>query len=272
MTSQPYLDRLRQEMGARYAPDTVAHTLVQAAHFLNQVGVKEHYSREDVVGYADYLLARGFRSSSVQTILTQVKMLFRAIGHPWPLDKGSLHLPPSEAGGPILSTASIAAVIRAARWAGQPEVGVTALSSIFGLRAIELERIVATGLAGQQLIVQTAKGGHRRRHQIPPALSEILTFGPSPLGRGALQLMFRRLVKIAGQPVATGEGWHAVRRAVVTGLLSAGLDGHKVEAFMGWRTGRTIASYYRPEAGRLDQEVFGLHPFLPMWNGLVAPK
>jgi len=266
MIDHPYLDQLRQALGARYSPDTTYHTLNQAGRFLEAIGVKEQYSAQDLLGYADRLLQDGYRSSSVATILTAVKALFRAIGHPWPLEKGKLHLPPSEASGPVLTHQEVASLIKIAQQVGRPEVQVVALSSLWGLRAIEITRVLETGIEGPQLLIQTAKGGHRRRHLIPAGLAEILTFGPVTLSRGGLQLMFRRLMRQGVRKPLPGEGWHSLRRTLVTGLLAAGLDSHKVETFMAWRTGRTIASYYRPDAGRLDQEVYGLHPFLELWG------
>jgi len=65
----------------------------------------------------------------------------------------------------------------------------------------------------------------------------------------------------------TGEGWHSLRRSVVTGLTNAGLAEVKMNAWMGWQyKGQDMTQrYYRPDPAELDLEVYALHPFLPYW-------
>jgi len=251
---------------SRYSPDTIYNTILQARRFLDMVGTKETYTAQDITGFVDRLMANGASSSSVPTILTAVRSLFRAIGHPWPLEK--LHLPVEDRGVPMLSRGDVKALIARARRVGQPELGVTALSTVFGLRAIELARVLDAGLAGDELVVTTAKGGRQRRHMIPEVVAPALTFQADPKSRDTLNRMFQRLMVGGVRKPRPREGWHAIRRSLVTGLADAGVAGQFIETFMGWRTfsGRTIASYYRPDRHLVDEAIWKAHPFLELWS------
>ena len=261
------LDHLRAHLGSRYSPDTVYHTMGQARLFLEHVGEKPRYTRDDITGYVDHLLDQGHKSTSVKTILASVHRLLDANKHPWPLEGNHLHLPHHETeGGPVLAPDEVGRLISGARTEGFPTMQIVALSTVYGLRSTEISRVLASGCDGKALSVQTAKAGQRRVHYIPPEVSASFQFSPIDVGRSGLHNVFDRLMKRYVREPRPGEGWHAVRRSVVTGLLDAGVPMQVVERFMGWRTREIVLRYYRPGRGAVDAEVYSKHPFLPMWE------
>lgn len=262
------LDRLRKDLGERYSPETVQHVVGQARLFLKRVGEKEQYTRVDIQGYADYLLAAGRKPSSVRTILSAVRSLFKAMEQPWPFsDTRELHLPPAgDEGGPVLHREEVAELIAAVK--GEYSLGrrVVALVSLYGLRSTEISRVLSKGCDGKTLRIPTAKGGRLRFHHIPPTVAYALEFPPYERSYDILHATFNRLMREHVRDPLPGEGWHAVRRALVTGLLDAGVPMHTVQRFMGWRSRETVITYYRPAADEVEAMVYEKHPFLKLWD------
>lgn len=263
------LETLRANLGASYSPDSVRTFMGQAGRFLawakaSGVAGVNGYSREELLRYVEHLtVQRGQKPASVQTALSALRSLAAANGWAWPLGKRDIHLSDPDEGGPALDPADVGKLIAGARHAGSPAVQVVAISTTWGLRAVEIETVLGAGMDGAVLDIQTGKGGHRRRHQVPTALAEYLTFAPMALGRRALHDLYRRLMREHVRPPRAGEGWHAIRRSLVTGLVGAGVPEPTVYRFMGWRISHTPYRYHRPPS--LDPTIYRAHPFLPFW-------
>lgn len=269
-----YLQRLEADLGARYSPDTKRTFLTQARLFLRQVGGKNTYGRQDILGYVDHLIEAGKAASTIHTALSGIKHLFRAIDHPWPLEARELHLRiPRSSGGPALAHDEVGQLIKAVRLT-DPPVGhyyyvpqtIVALSTVYGLRPIEIQRALRQGCSGEVLELQSAKGGKVRQHAIPEVVRNALEFPPTKASRSTLGKVFKDLMRSHVRPKRKGEGWHAVRRSLVTGLLDDGVPMHTVTRFMGWKLPDTAFGYYRPSQDDLDQTIFEAHPFLEFWR------
>ncbi len=265
----PYLAALQAYLGARYSPDTVSTFTGGARTFLKVIGTKKEYTREDVLRYADWLTTKGYATQSVNVMMASVKTLFRAMRWSWPVEKGDLHfrMPQEESRGVVIPGEDVLRLIRAARGLGVPERPAVALATTYGLRPNEIAQVTSKGLQGDILEIQTSKGGRKRVHQIPPVLREALTFRPYPISRIGLHATFDRLMKAHVREPIKGEGWHSVRRALVTGLYLDGASDIYIQQWMGWRMGKSIVStYVRPDAAALDREIYAKHPFLRAWD------
>ena len=259
------LDRLSAKFGARYAPDTVRSTTLQSRRFLEVVGEKAAYTQADVLGYVDHLIRTGHSSRSIKTILAQVRFLFRANDWAWPvLD---LHLPQQDdQGGPLLENTEVAALIAGAKSDGQPSLKVVALSTTYGFRSIELAAAMLERNSSPFIVAPTAKGGRRREHQVPPAIQSAIDCEPLQITRSGLHDIFGRLMRNHVRKPRPGEGWHSIRRSLITGLLQNGVPEAQVERFMGWKSRKTLMQYYRPFSEDLDAAIFAKHPFLKLWE------
>ena len=239
----------------------------QAARFLQAAGAHPRYSRQLLLAYIDLLVQHGYGAQTVHVYVAALRALFRANGLEWPLVPRDLHLglPESEAGGPVLAYKEIAALVAEARRDGGREGAMIALSTVYGLRSTEIAAVMSGGCDGQVLALQAAKGNRLREHRIPAGLTGTLSFPPRAVGRDGVHKAFQRAMLAYARPPKTGEGWHAIRRALVTGLVDAGLDRYVLSKWMGWRVSETAYRYFRPSPAELDRQVYGVHPFLPLW-------
>jgi hypothetical protein len=264
-----YLTRLEAHLGERYSPHTRRAFLGHARRFLDFAGVQPSYGRENVLAYVDRLILEGFKEPSIRAMLTGIRVMFDVNGLTWPLERRDLRLglPQEDPLTPTLTLKEVGLLIRGTRETpGFPRT-VVALASIFGLRGDEIIRALAAGCSGEILEVQTAKGGRKRRHHIPERLRPVLTFSPSTVSARSLHNLFESLMRHFVRPPRPREGWHAVRRSVVTGLFGAGLSEEVIHRFMGWKSAeKTIAfRYFHPDPTALDLHVYRKHPYLPLW-------
>lgn len=267
-----YLTKLEQSLGVRYSENTVKAFVGQARRFVAAVGEKSGYDKQDILRYTDMLVKAGYKEDSILTILSGVRALFHANGWAWPLARRDLHLglPQEDPGGPVMPHEDIARLIAAAKGLAAPEAPAIAMSTLYGLRAAEIAMVLAAGCDGRTLAVQTAKAGRRRSHYVPHVAHAALRFTGRPITVDGVHTLFGRVMARHVRPHARGEGWHSIRRALITELSGRGLGEAQIHRWFGWRVapgGSKIAfRYYRPEGQKLDDEVYALHPYLPLWR------
>jgi hypothetical protein len=156
-------------------------------------------------------------------------------------------------------------IVRGAKASKYPDFQIALLSTLYGFRNQELANIISGGCDGLVIDMDTVKTGARRVHMIPPQLSKAMCFKGKPMTRFAAEWSFNRLMKNQVREPKHREGWHAVRRSLVTELLDRGLPEFTVSRFMGWSRTETAYKYFQPKGNRIDEEVFALHPYLPFW-------
>lgn len=270
------LDALEAYLGERYSADTKRNFLGQADRYLRVIDNAPTlaWTREVVMAYVDSMLRRGMSRESVQTNLGGVRALFRAMHVVWPMNPRELHIgaQAAEQGGITLTNAEIALLVHGAKIeaqhsnVGKAACAVVALTNLYGLRGIEVTHVLAAGLDGEELAAQTAKGGRMRRHTIPDAVKPYLTMKARGITRDGLQSMFPRLMKRYVRESRKGEGWHALRRSLVTGLTENGLHIFDLYRWMGWTMTDTAFKYHVPKTGELEARVWAAHPYLSLWE------
>jgi len=264
-----YVERLRCTLGTRYSPHTIRAFCANGTRFLKAVGQKPAYQKQDLIGYVDSLVRHGYKVRSISTMLAGVHAMFTANDLRWPLTRQDLHLglPEDDEGGPTLSEGEVAAIVRGARRQQGLVATCCCLSTVYGLRPNETARAITAGLDGKVLVIQTAKLGKKRTHQIPGGLAGWLTCQPTPCSTSTLHRLFEALMRQYCREPRPHEGWHAVRRALVTGLWNRKLEEVSINKWFGWKHRQPISErYYRPDPALLDQEVYGKHPFLRLWG------
>lgn len=263
-----YIATLRQSLGKRYSEHTIDGFTRQSRQFLAAAGVKDNYTRSDVLSYVDRLIAGGYRAQSIHTMLSGVRALFHALQLPWPLDRRDMHLgiPEGDKQQPTLTIPEVAQMIKATQGTRSLEEIVVALSTTYGLRSTEIVAVLGGGLDGKAVEVQTAKLGNRRVHGVPRVLADVLSFKPMNVNRAALHYVYIVLMGALERETQEHEGWHALRRSLVTELLGRGLPLYTVYRFIGWKVKDTAFTYYRPDPLQVDREIFGKHPYLGFWE------
>jgi len=268
LTRVSYLSTLAAHLGERYSAHTRRAFLQQGHHFLTSCGVKAVYSREEVLAFVDDLIRQGYKADSIRTILTGVRAMFDVNRLAWPLAERDtrLGLPQETPTRPTLSPREVGLLIGAVRDSPGFPRAVVALVSVWGLRGDEVARAFAAGCDGRRLEVQTAKGGRKREHTVPSFLAPALRFSPTRVSTRLLHDQFEKLMRARVREPLPREGWHAVRRAVVTGLFGAKVERHEIHHWMGWKEKEDIAlDYYHPDEAELDRRIYRVHPFLPFW-------
>lgn len=163
-----------------------------------------------------------------------------------------------------------------------------ALSTIFALRRGELVNMRPTdiNLRSNAIYVVTLKMGRERYHLIPPEIRPYLEAHDfsQRYAEATLSQMLKRILRKSGAGTIKDDslGWHAIRRAVFTGLINNGVNPMAARIFMRWKSASgdmaMPSRYYgnavvdleqiEPvlEEAKGDEEIFKLHPFLPFWR------
>jgi integrase len=240
-----------------------------ANRFISHAGMRQAYTKADVQGYLDSLIEQGLLRQSINAYLAALRAFFAANELVYPTAARDLHfgMAQVEPNAPVLPIVVVQALIRGIA----PGQGIgpraVALASMYGLRPSEIAATITEGCDGSTISVQTRKQGRRRVHTVPPALRAVLTFEGHKVTTDGLHKLFDRCMAYIRRPSEPGEGWHAVRRTLVTGLLENGVSEYDVERWMGWRqVKKTSFTYYRPNPTDLDERVYAAHPFLPVWQ------
>lgn len=265
------ISRLDIYFGNRYSGDTVANTKSQGRRFLEKMGARRVYSRPELLAYIDHLIAAGYKRRSIQVITGCVKTLLIANEIPWPLTPRDLHLgmAKGEVVAPALPGDDIIKLIRAVSRLGPPSAPAVALSTTWGLRSTEITAVLNAGCNGLALVVQTAKGGEVRSHEVPPELRGAMDFPPYAITRDGVQKMFDRLMAYYVRQPLPREGWHAIRRSVVTALIAAGLEDRLIYRYMGWRRPNQMTDrYWISDGAVIDHAVYAAHPWIGYWPKL----
>ncbi|GAI72182.1 unnamed protein product, partial [marine sediment metagenome] len=140
------------------------------------------------------------------------------------------------------------------------------------LRRVEMVRLEPTSFRDEHLlVVDTAKGGSKSTHLIPPQIASYLSCFRH-YEADSLTHMFHRIAKKCGLDTGAGYGWHSVRRSLATELILSEVSALNVLRFMRWSDASSrgefgmLAIYAKKDQGRIDEDIFKIHPFLPYWG------
>ncbi|MBA7644067.1 hypothetical protein ES703_51804 [subsurface metagenome] len=244
-----------------------------AAEFEQICGFKQSYSRADVTAFLTHLRKRGLLQSTIDKDLKAIKLL--AVIQGWAFPKLSLRrVSPDEIRRTILSKDTIGGMITLAKQGllNDTEVCYLALATTYGLRRVEMVRLKPSSFPNEHhLIVDTAKGGSKTTHIIPPQIVPYLgSF--RHFEADSLTHMFHRVAGKCGLDTGAGYGWHSIRRSLATELILSEASSLNVLRFMRWSDASTrgefgmLVIYAKKDQERIDQEIFRIHPFLPFWG------
>lgn len=243
-----------------------------AGEFERLCSEKESYTRTDVTAFLVYLRKKGLLQSTINKDLKAIKLLAQIQG--WEFPKLSLRkVAKDEVRRTILSKNVVCSIINLGRRGllSDTELCYLALSTTYGLRRVEMARLDPSSFSHNRLLVNTAKGGTKTKHLIPPQIAPYLTHF-KPYGAASLTTMFHHIARKCGLDTRSGYGWHSIRRALATELILSDASALNVMRFMRWSESSTqgefgmLAIYSKRDQERIDKAIFMIHPFLPSWE------
>jgi len=236
--------------------------------FLAHTGKDDGWTAADVKGYFASELEAGRSKEYLRWQYTALKPLFSSRGIAMPVPRRIVPpARPSELNAPALDPDEILAMITCAH-NGELEptdVALLAAATVWGFRRSELARIEMR--PSGFVTVVTSKTGEPRIHAIPESLWPALDGYDHEMSMFEVSSRFHVIRRVARIRKTRGDGWHAMRRAVMTAIAEAGIPEFTLNAYMGWSQSArsTAARYYRPRARDVDQAVYGVHPYLAAW-------
>jgi hypothetical protein len=244
-----------------------------AAEFEHVCGEKESYTRADIMAFLSHLRKRGLLQSTIRKDLKAIKVVARVQG--WEFPKLPLRrVNPDETQRTILSKTTINSIITLGKQGLLKDIELCylALATTYGLRRAELARLTPASFPDEHhLIVDTAKGGRRTTHLIPPQITPYLNCFKH-YAADSLTHMFHHITGKCGVDTGKGYGWHSIRRSLATELILSEASALNVLRFMRWSDASTrgefgmLAIYAKKDQERIDNEIFRIHPFLPYWG------
>lgn len=243
-----------------------------AAEFEQVCGTKERYTRAEITAFLTHLRKRGILQSTIDKDLKAIKLLAQIQG--WEFPKLSLRrVSPDEIRRTILSKDAIGSMITLGKQLlSDTELCYLALGTTYGLRRVEMVRLKPSSFPNEHhLIVDTAKGGTKTTHLMPPEIAPYLG-AFRHYERDTLTHMFHRIAGKTGLSTGAGYGWHTLRRSLVTELILSEASVLNVIRFMRWSDASArgefglLTIYARKDQERIDEEIFKIHPFLGYWR------
>jgi len=271
-----------------------AHTISQfqsiIGRFCDHSGGR--FTRDQVVSYIKKMDKKGYAAATRAMHYRVLKRCFEIMKVEWPFGKRApSELPVSVAEwdvvAPPIPVEELKTIISNAKNGGMPAdwVALTAVSTIYGLRRIELTEITPECIdLGRGLMrVVTAKHGRAREHLIPDVIKPYMEAYPyEKYSAFKLSQVYHGIREASGLPTVYGAGFHSVRRSLVTSL-SYVFPEPIVRDFLRWKKSSVdmVRRYWTPPSTDVVEKiifgmepfptyggemVYGQHPFLEMWS------
>jgi integrase len=273
VTKKQLLDRFRNDIPSWRSKSTLYRYPNLVENFVDCVGVKERYNRADVLKFLNLLISEGKSKSYVRWVTYVLRRFFKSLDIEFPLSSDEFPPSPSEADikAPVISRDALVQLIKAVKESGTSRMkAYLALSTTYGLRRGEMVKVEPSDIKDGRIVIHTLKGGSPRVHIIPEEINVYLSgYGFETIHEQTLIYLFPQMQELAGLAHNDREGFHSIRRRLVTDLLDARVPIHFVYSFMRWKMSPrlgTMGIYTRPDPGEVDRAVFKVHPYLGLWR------
>ncbi len=237
----------------------------EANRFLKSVKGDE-FDESDGRAYLANLYS--MRDNTARKIYYAMAALFKSQKIPFEMEPPQMEANPFQ---PTIKQDEMVRLITAIKETGDSEEkGCLSLSSIYGLRRIEIKRASETDIDLDKgtIRIHTAKGGRERVHLIPEEIVDYITgYEFVPKSDQGYADLFWRMVKKADLNLQKGFGFHSIRRALFTNLTGK-TDLLLNYEYLRWKIrGLNIAMIYnQTPPAEIDKKIFEVHPFLPAWK------
>jgi len=242
------------------------------SYFIDYIGVKSTYTRSDAMRFLNHIINSGMSKNYAIWASYILKQFYESLGIKYPLRAGDLpRLEPGDVNAPVFSPNYINDLIGAVKSKGTPMMkAYLALSTTYGFRRQELANISDNDICNGTIRVSTVKGKVVREHIVPDEIVPYLTgYKLKTVHPQTMINLFLRIQSLAKFKHGDREGFHSIRRSLVTELLNAGVPIHVAYLYIGWKLSPRlgiIGVYAKPSSQEVDEIVMEKHPFIPMWK------
>lgn len=248
----------------RITKGTIKRYIERARNFMLYIGGRDCYDSQDARKYLANLKGE---SGWVRFNHYALKGFFDAMKWEWDLKH-----PPPETEHPkrlALSSEEITTLINAAKngMLTERETGLLALSTIYGLRRVELMELRRDNVDFKHhtITIMTAKRGRMRTHLIPDEIfAYVQRFDFRVYEVSTLNEQFKSALSKCIVKHEDGMGWHSIRRRLYTEMKRRKIIYRK--EFMRWKRKDIDDVYDVAMPEEIDREVFKNHPFLGAWK------
>lgn len=269
--------------------DLMSNFLQKTSHLTDHtktcyIGSLDLYSRfigdntpnmENVKAFMTDLEEAEYTVNSINRHIFAIKKFFSSNGLEWEDTIKAQFVNLFDTDTPTISREDLGRVIIATKKHGNlVDMSYLALSSIYGLRRQELAEISNNRINKQKstIHIRSIKHGLERDHLIPDQIGFIKDYNFEEQKLPTISLLFSKIALLAGYNRESGEGWHSIRRALVSGLFDNEISDASIEFFMRWSP-KNISRRYNTQGKNpsvADAKIFAKHPFLPFWESKNA--
>ena len=227
---------------------------------------------KNAIWFFDRLKEAGYSQSSINRHLAAVKSFFVANKIEWDSTLKSAFVSIYQQETPTISIEDVKLLIKSTCKNGiSSDMVYLALSTVYGLRRVELARIVAEDVdkKNSTLFIKTAKGGVERKHSIPKEIDFVKDFPFEEQSETTMSVLFTKICLLGGYIKKPNEGWHSVRRSIVSEFyLNTNIPEAWIRLFFRWAPAGTSQRYFATGVNPLvaDRKIFEKHPFLEFWK------
>lgn len=275
-TKQELLSNFRDSIPAWRSASTLARYPYIAGRFIDHAGVKSTYTKTDAMKFLNHLSHSGGKANYIRWAAFAIAAFYKSLELPAPFTKGELPSRPqeSELVRPALTNPQVVELIRAVKSRGTSRMkAYLALSTVYGLRAIELASIKPEVISEDSIMIATAKHGVAGKQPIPAQIQKyVQPHNFKPCTTSALCDLFSNMQKLAEQKHKDKEGFHSIRRRLVRSLIDNGANPRYINLFMRWssasRSGM-MGVYSHPDESEYEaayDNIFSKHPWLKEWR------
>lgn len=258
----------------------------RAKNFIEFVGFKQVYTREDVLAFLDYRRAQGIKD--IRGDFDVLRRLFKRLGLPWEFEREEIpkKISPRR---PFYTEADLRHLLKCSssrkniyRYDGRHrrtrlrDHAMFRVAVILGVRKNELRKLNRSDFRPPLLYISTSKGGESLWRTLDPETIRIIkkylaartddhpalfvSSRSKRLAASTLDYVQARMKQAAGINIPRA-GWHAIRRGVTTLEHNGGMSETELMAIRGWKTREMPSIYCRLMPAEVEKKAQRINPF-----------
>ncbi|MDP2158911.1 MAG: hypothetical protein Q8K02_00375 [Flavobacterium sp.] len=221
-----------------------------------------------------------FSKNSILTVFYSLKFFYKSIGIPMEITRGDIAPKGVKKIKEMMTHEEVRdLIIESKKHLGTIELGYIALSTIYGLRRIELYDTTSEMIDIDRRIftpfTHKSEGANERIHLIPEEIAPVLFEMKEGLVGikkkpviTQMNFFFDYAAERAGVQLRPRLGFHSIRRALITELNETDCKPIYIANFMRWkeRNPHIMQEYIQLNPKKVDETIFESHPYLRYWR------